>query len=208
MCWGREKGVSWTGAFCWSVWVLARKISFSDGWGLIQVFLMLLLQHIEQLVCDAGQTLRCDLHLTLRRLCLRPQCFSAYGIFFFMFAIFDWVSRLRAGWQEDGAVGHGEHENEDCWGNMQSLFLSKLSGFAGSWLCAGQAGGLAVGHTMISPDFGSKLGVESLQELREHTGAGAEGCSMLWCACAELFVGFLGPFHARISRLQAASLFC
>ena len=36
-----------------------------------------------------------------------------------MLAIFDWASRLQTGGQEDGAVGHGEHENEDCWGSCE-----------------------------------------------------------------------------------------
>ncbi len=67
--------------------------------------------------------------------CLRlgPQCLSACRIFFFMLAIFDWAYRLQVGEREDGAVGHGKHEKEDCWSaggverNMQEQWVKSCN---------------------------------------------------------------------------------
>lgn len=109
--------------FCRAAWAFRNLHQFSiwvGGWS--QVFLMLLLQHIAQLVSGAGQILYCDAHWILRLPSPGASVFpSVQDFLFFMLAIFDWVSRLRARGREDGAVGHGEHGKEDRWGNVQSF---------------------------------------------------------------------------------------
>lgn len=78
-----EREILGSVCFCRAAWAFRKLHQFSvwvGGWS--QVFLMLLLQHIAQLVSYAGQILYCDAHRILRLPCLGPQCFSACRIFF------------------------------------------------------------------------------------------------------------------------------
>lgn len=137
----------------------------------------------------AGQRRRAD---SVLRCTLDPASAFTWGLSvsqragfsFFHVGHFRLGIQIASSWAGGRSSGSWRAWKGGSLGECAVFLLGKLSGFAGSWLCARQAG-LAVGHTSILQIFGRKFGVEALQELRGTCRSGGWRVAACSEACAQ-----------------------